>query len=116
MTNADSVDRTTCSSLIWIAVAFLIAGLLLLNSVYFSQSRELMGVVDSIGTVDAGVGNGRGGGNREYASIKLANGNKVLARVSSIRALNIGESVTVLEQKRFVGPAVFQVVLVEPQR
>jgi hypothetical protein len=114
-TAANSDDKISLRSILLIVGAFVVAGLLTINSVYFPQTRELSGVVQNLGSVDSGIGQGRGGGNREYASIKLQSGTIVLARVVSGGVLSVGENVKVLEQKRFIGPAIFQVVSIEPR-
>jgi hypothetical protein len=113
---ADSDEKIGLTSILLIAGTIVVAVLLTINNVYFSTERELSGVVLTVGTVDSGVGLGRGGGNREYASVELRGGTTVLARVVSGSALSVGENVKVLEQKRFFGPAIFRVVSIEPQR
>ena len=114
-TAASSEDGIGIFSILLIIGVFIAAGLVLLNEVFFAQTRELIGVVQSVGYVAVGAGNGRGGGEREYSSIYLEDGSTVLARVVVGSDMSAGDTVTVLEQQRFVGPAIFQVVAIEPR-
>ena len=110
-----SEDKIGISSILLIVGAFIVAGLVLLNEVFFAKTRELIGVVQSVGYVAVGAGNGRGGGEREYSSIYLEDGSTVLARVVAGSTMSAGDTVKVLEQQRFVGPSIFQVVSIEHQ-
>ena len=112
-TAPDSDEKIGLRGILLIVGAFIIAGVALINGVYFSHTRERTGIVQSVGSVD--VGRGSGGGNREYASIKLEDGSTVLARVVAGSTMSAGDTVKVLEQQRFVGPSIFQVVSIEHQ-
>jgi hypothetical protein len=109
-TVANSNEKTSVTSIFLIVAAVVVCVALMINSVYFRQTRELSGIVESSGSADSRVGN------REYASIKLENGVTVHARVVAIGALRTGETVKVQEQKRFFGPPIFQVVSIEPRQ
>jgi hypothetical protein len=106
---SDPDEKLSMASWLLIASIFAVAGLLLINSDYFPKSRTLTGVVRNTVMTAAGLGNGRGV-NQEHASVKLQNGQVVLARVSTNNNLQPGEVVGVLEQQRFVGPSRFQVI------
>ena len=106
---ADSSQKIGLSNILFIAVVLIMAGFLAIDRVYYSQTRELSGLVQSQGNVDSRFNN------RGYASIKLENGDTVVAQVAPGISVRTGETVKVLEQKRLFGRKGFYVVSIEPR-
>jgi len=103
-----------------VTVAALALGLAIEYYPAISPARRVVGVVQSSGAISLGKING---GTRETASIRLADGNVVLAYVNfggplpagegstlSSGPLSTGDSVTLLEQPRLLLPPSYEVI------
>jgi hypothetical protein len=69
--------------------------------------RSVTGIVQTSGAVSAARIDG---GNREAASVRLDNGNLVIAQVGAGGPLAPGDKVRLIEQSRFLGGPAYQVI------
>ena len=94
------------------SVAFIFTLLALVLTIQYypgsPRARTVLGVVRSSGAVAA---SGVNGGVREVATIKLVDGNVVLADVLSGGPLSAGDAVTVLAQPHMFGMPSYEVVV-----
>jgi hypothetical protein len=114
----DELEKHERKQLVWtfakIVSVFLIMGLFMLASVRISAPITHIGTVQSSGAVDVSLGKGMAGVQGQ-ATVRLENGEIVLAGVIAVGPLVAGDRVTVTEERRIFGIPAFRLVAKQPR-